>query len=197
MLNFKHRIRKSSENLALCSEHYIKNLSLLNIYITYQNLITIQPFNGSMIKNNLKSNFFKRIKWLRENEWLTLKRNSLQVLIFVFMHFSDFLQYRRLYYKTRSKGWYVLHNQQRKGKHFTSSKTVCWSIFFAVKPPIMFYSSLQVKVTIKQSNSTEEKYIRTLQKGDFFGEKALQGYVYTVLTINRSDATIEITFWGF
>ncbi|VVC26740.1 Protein kinase, ATP binding site,AGC-kinase, C-terminal,Protein kinase domain,cGMP-dependent protein [Cinara cedri] len=33
----------------------------------------------------------------------------------------------------------------------------------------------KVKVTIKQSNSTEEKYIRTLQKGDFFGEKALQG----------------------
>ncbi|XP_050425171.1 cGMP-dependent protein kinase, isozyme 2 forms cD5/T2 isoform X1 [Adelges cooleyi] len=33
----------------------------------------------------------------------------------------------------------------------------------------------KVKVTIKQSNSIEEKYIRTLQKGDFFGEKALQG----------------------
>ncbi|XP_066992525.1 cGMP-dependent protein kinase, isozyme 2 forms cD5/T2 isoform X1 [Anabrus simplex] len=33
----------------------------------------------------------------------------------------------------------------------------------------------QVKVTIKQPNTLEEKYIRTLQKGDFFGEKALQG----------------------
>ncbi|XP_050524599.1 cGMP-dependent protein kinase, isozyme 2 forms cD5/T2 isoform X1 [Daktulosphaira vitifoliae] len=33
----------------------------------------------------------------------------------------------------------------------------------------------KVKVTIKQPNNTEEKYIRTLQKGDFFGEKALQG----------------------
>lgn len=33
----------------------------------------------------------------------------------------------------------------------------------------------QVKVTIKQPNSEDEKYIRTLQKGDFFGEKALQG----------------------
>ncbi|XP_033608588.1 cGMP-dependent protein kinase, isozyme 2 forms cD4/T1/T3A/T3B isoform X3 [Cryptotermes secundus] len=33
----------------------------------------------------------------------------------------------------------------------------------------------QVKVTIKQPNTEEEKYIRTLQKGDFFGEKALQG----------------------
>ncbi|KDR12116.1 cGMP-dependent protein kinase, isozyme 2 forms cD4/T1/T3A/T3B isoform X2 [Zootermopsis nevadensis] len=33
----------------------------------------------------------------------------------------------------------------------------------------------QVKVTIKQPNSGEEQYIRTLQKGDFFGEKALQG----------------------
>ncbi|GLV39476.1 foraging [Carabus blaptoides fortunei] len=33
----------------------------------------------------------------------------------------------------------------------------------------------QVKVTMKQPNSSEEKYIRTLTKGDFFGEKALQG----------------------
>lgn len=33
----------------------------------------------------------------------------------------------------------------------------------------------QVKVTIKQPNSEAEKYIRTLHKGDFFGEKALQG----------------------
>ncbi|XP_060850925.1 cGMP-dependent protein kinase, isozyme 2 forms cD4/T1/T3A/T3B isoform X4 [Rhopalosiphum padi] len=33
----------------------------------------------------------------------------------------------------------------------------------------------KVKVTIKQSNNAEDKYIRTLQKGDFFGEKALQG----------------------
>nr|XP_024214758.1 cGMP-dependent protein kinase, isozyme 2 forms cD4/T1/T3A/T3B isoform X2 [Halyomorpha halys] len=33
----------------------------------------------------------------------------------------------------------------------------------------------QVKVTIKQPNCLEEKFIRTLRKGDFFGEKALQG----------------------
>ncbi|KAF5293290.1 hypothetical protein FQR65_LT10989 [Abscondita terminalis] len=33
----------------------------------------------------------------------------------------------------------------------------------------------RVKVTIKQPNLSEEKYIRTLTKGDFFGEKALQG----------------------
>ncbi|XP_026272945.1 cGMP-dependent protein kinase, isozyme 2 forms cD4/T1/T3A/T3B isoform X2 [Frankliniella occidentalis] len=33
----------------------------------------------------------------------------------------------------------------------------------------------RVKVTIKQPTVTEEKYIRTLTKGDFFGEKALQG----------------------
>jgi cGMP-dependent protein kinase len=38
-----------------------------------------------------------------------------------------------------------------------------------------YLSALQVKVTIKQPNTEEEKYIRTLQKGDFFGEKALQG----------------------
>lgn len=33
----------------------------------------------------------------------------------------------------------------------------------------------KVKVTIKQPNTSEEKFIRVLSKGDFFGEKALQG----------------------
>uniref|UniRef100_A0A0A1XE85 cGMP-dependent protein kinase n=1 Tax=Zeugodacus cucurbitae TaxID=28588 RepID=A0A0A1XE85_ZEUCU len=33
----------------------------------------------------------------------------------------------------------------------------------------------QVRVTIKQPDTQEEKFIRTLVKGDFFGEKALQG----------------------
>ncbi|XP_029162719.1 cGMP-dependent protein kinase, isozyme 2 forms cD4/T1/T3A/T3B isoform X2 [Nylanderia fulva] len=33
----------------------------------------------------------------------------------------------------------------------------------------------QVRVTIKQPDTTEEKHIRRLGKGDFFGEKALQG----------------------
>ncbi|KAJ2945574.1 hypothetical protein O0L34_g396 [Tuta absoluta] len=33
----------------------------------------------------------------------------------------------------------------------------------------------QVKVTQKQPNSNDEKFIRSLTKGDFFGEKALQG----------------------
>ncbi|XP_055920504.1 cGMP-dependent protein kinase, isozyme 2 forms cD4/T1/T3A/T3B isoform X3 [Eupeodes corollae] len=33
----------------------------------------------------------------------------------------------------------------------------------------------QVRVTIKQEDAQEEKFIRTLSKGDFFGEKALQG----------------------
>ncbi|XP_046405262.1 cGMP-dependent protein kinase, isozyme 2 forms cD4/T1/T3A/T3B isoform X1 [Ischnura elegans] len=33
----------------------------------------------------------------------------------------------------------------------------------------------KVKVTIKQGNNLQEVFIRTLQKGDFFGEKALQG----------------------
>lgn len=32
-----------------------------------------------------------------------------------------------------------------------------------------------VRVTIRQQNSQEEKFIRVLGKGDFFGEKALQG----------------------
>jgi len=34
---------------------------------------------------------------------------------------------------------------------------------------------MKVKVTIKEPNSAEEKYIRSLERGDFFGEKALQG----------------------
>jgi len=33
----------------------------------------------------------------------------------------------------------------------------------------------QVRVTIRQPNSEEEKFIRVLGKGDFFGEKALHG----------------------
>ncbi|XP_065090721.1 cGMP-dependent protein kinase 1 isoform X3 [Ochlerotatus camptorhynchus] len=33
----------------------------------------------------------------------------------------------------------------------------------------------QVRVTIRQPDAPEEKFIRTLGKGDFFGEKALQG----------------------
>ncbi|XP_014217289.1 cGMP-dependent protein kinase 1-like [Copidosoma floridanum] len=33
----------------------------------------------------------------------------------------------------------------------------------------------QVKVTLKEPDSVEEQYIRTLTRGDFFGEKALQG----------------------
>ncbi|XP_049279877.1 cGMP-dependent protein kinase, isozyme 2 forms cD4/T1/T3A/T3B isoform X3 [Anopheles funestus] len=33
----------------------------------------------------------------------------------------------------------------------------------------------QVRVTIRQPDTQEEKFIRTLGKGDFFGEKALQG----------------------
>lgn len=36
----------------------------------------------------------------------------------------------------------------------------------------------QVRVTIKQQDAQEEKFIRTLGKGDFFGEKALQGWVF-------------------
>lgn len=37
----------------------------------------------------------------------------------------------------------------------------------------------KVRVTIKQPNSAEDKFIRSLEKGDFFGEKALQGSVAT------------------
>jgi hypothetical protein len=33
----------------------------------------------------------------------------------------------------------------------------------------------KVKVTIKDPGSAQEEYIRSLERGDFFGEKALQG----------------------
>lgn len=33
----------------------------------------------------------------------------------------------------------------------------------------------QVRVTMRQPNSEDEKFIRILGKGDFFGEKALHG----------------------
>lgn len=36
----------------------------------------------------------------------------------------------------------------------------------------------QVRVTIRPEDSFEEKFIRSLGKGDFFGEKALQGLVF-------------------
>ena len=39
----------------------------------------------------------------------------------------------------------------------------------------------QVRVTIRPENSFEEKFIRNLGKGDFFGEKALQGLVFDTL----------------
>ena len=38
-----------------------------------------------------------------------------------------------------------------------------------------FYFLFKVKVTKREDNTKEEKFIRTLNKGDFFGEKALQG----------------------
>lgn len=34
--------------------------------------------------------------------------------------------------------------------------------------------SIQVKVTKRSSGSSEDTFIRTLQRGDFFGEKALE-----------------------
>ncbi|XP_059479856.1 cGMP-dependent protein kinase, isozyme 2 forms cD5/T2 isoform X2 [Neocloeon triangulifer] len=46
----------------------------------------------------------------------------------------------------------------------------------------------KVKVTIKQQDTTQEKYIRTLHKGDFFGEKALQGDDLRTANIIADDA---------
>lgn len=55
-------------------------------------------------------------------------------------------------------------------------------------------------VTMKQPNSNEEKFIRILEKGDFFGEKALQGYVvflllfYIFTDISNSNKILQICF---
>ena len=50
-----------------------------------------------------------------------------------------------------------------------------WSYDSVTELVMRLWSVFQVRVTIKQPNSEAEKYIRTLRKGDFFGEKALQG----------------------
>ena len=39
----------------------------------------------------------------------------------------------------------------------------------------LFVFLFKVKVTIKDAGSAQEEYIRSLERGDFFGEKALQG----------------------
>lgn len=48
-------------------------------------------------------------------------QTTVERLHFIFhtMCFSDVLQRRRLHNTTRSPGWHVLHNQQRKGKQTT------------------------------------------------------------------------------
>lgn len=42
-------------------------------------------------------------------------------------------------------------------------------------PPVFLFA--QVKVTRRHSKTGDEQLIRCLQKGEFFGERALQGYV--------------------
>jgi len=49
----------------------------------------------------------------------------------------------------------------------------------------------RVKVTIKEPNSVEEKYIRSLQRGDFFGEKALQGEDVRTANIIADDPEVS------
>jgi cGMP-dependent protein kinase len=65
---------------------------------------------------------------------------------------SDVLE--ECYYK---KGDYIIRQGARGDTFFIISKG-------------------QVRVTIRPQDSFEEKFIRSLGKGDFFGEKALQGY---------------------
>ena len=65
--------------------------------------------------------------------------------------------------------------------HFSASAwTVVYKAFdstflssFVLKRNL--FDDFQVKVTKRDDESKEEKFIRNLYKGDFFGEKALQG----------------------
>ncbi len=50
-------------------------------------------------------------------------------------------------------------------------------IFFQTSFFTYMISLFQVKVTKREEGKKDEKFIRNLHKGDFFGEKALQGYV--------------------
>ena len=54
-------------------------------------------------------------------------------------------------------------------------RNIYWN--FCLHIQIFFF---QVKVTKKEESDKEEKFIRNLHKGDFFGEKALQGYIFFV-----------------
>ena len=49
--------------------------------------------------------------------------------------------------------------------------------YFSRRPFSHRISLFQVKVTKREEGKKDEKFIRNLHKGDFFGEKALQGYV--------------------
>jgi hypothetical protein len=70
--------------------------------------------------------------------------------------------------------WSVLtEHVTRLWSVLTELVTRLWSVLTGLVTRL--WSVFQVKVTIKQPNSEAEKYIRTLHKGDFFGEKALQG----------------------
>ncbi len=52
-----------------------------------------------------------------------------------------------------------------------------------------------MKVTKRDDGKKEEKFIRNLHKGDFFGEKALQGSVHRTYTVH-STATCARNFKG-
>ncbi len=47
---------------------------------------------------------------------------------------------------------------------------------------------MKVKVTKKEGGSEDEKFIRNLHKGDFFGEKALSGEEVRTANIVADDA---------
>jgi len=58
----------------------------------------------------------------------------------------------------------------------------------AIGDTFFIISKGRVKVTRKESGATEEKFIRNLHKGDFFGEKALSGEEVRTANIVADDA---------
>lgn len=122
-----------------------------------------QKIASTLFTNNSESFFFRLLRDNLCEPWQLIatlqqfKFHSFSVPIFkdlpedTLIKISDVLE--ECYYQ---KGDYIIRQGARGDTFFIISKG-------------------QVRVTIRPQDQFEEKFIRTLCKGDFFGEKALQG----------------------
>jgi cGMP-dependent protein kinase len=83
---------------------------------------------------------------------------------------SDVLE--ECYYQ---KGDYIIRQGARGKLEIMERPYPQINMQFFAGDTFFIISKGQVRVTIKQQDTNEEKFIRTLGKGDFFGEKALHG----------------------